>query len=216
MKRLAATALAAFVLCGNAGAHTLDEYVQALRVLVAPEELLLYLDLTPGMNIAADVLRRIDANDDGVLSPMEAEAYGRAVLMDLDASIDGAPLPLSLQRVELPAVEEMRSGQGVLRIEIAARTVPARGRHQLQVRNRHLPSVSVYLANALMPDSAGISILRQTRDVRQQTFRVDYEVRAVNVTAIGWLAFAGAGLVVLQRLRFGARFHGTGNWSRLG
>jgi hypothetical protein len=197
MKALAVLCTAMLAYASAADAHTLDEYVQALRVEVGRARLLVYLDLTPGTNIAAHVLQRIDHNDDGVLSPTEAEAYARSVIADLAITLDGHDVALSLVRAETPAAEELRDGQGTIRIETSTRAATSSGRHRLIIHNGHLPSVSVYLANALLPDTADIHILQQARDLHQQTFSLDYEARSVNTTLLAWLLTASTMLTML-------------------
>ncbi len=78
MTRLAGRLRATLAFAGIADAHALDEYVQALRVDVGSARLVVYLDFTPGTNIAAHVLPLIDGNGDGALSPTEAEGMRAA------------------------------------------------------------------------------------------------------------------------------------------
>ena len=200
-----ATALAAVAVlaAGTAlRAHALDEYVQATRVDVCSKGVVLFADLTPGVAIAQVIVDRLDSDHDGVFSPAEAEAYGRALLEDLDLSLDGAPLSLSLIRVEAPTVGEIRQGQGTIRIETWS-DAPARpGRHRLVLRNSHLPGISVYLANALVPDSREVHIIEQTRDARQQTFQLDFDAVGDHTgMPFAWLLTGAAVVVSLVGLR---------------
>jgi hypothetical protein len=203
MKHLTLLCVGVLAVSVPAGGHTLDEYVQALKVGVTSDRVSFFLDLTPGANIAAEVVRRVDTNDDGVFAREEAEAYGRAVLAELVATLSGSAVALTLTRVELPGADELRGGNGVIRIEASARGTGRPGRHELVVRNTHLPRISVYLANALMPETTGVIIHRQTRDSNQQTFRLDYETRGA--TAIGsaslWLLAASITCMLHVRLR---------------
>jgi hypothetical protein len=186
----------------GANAHRLDEYLQAARVAVAPTRVVVHLDLTPGVSLAADVIALLDGNGDGLVSPLEAEAYGRVVLADVSARLDGAPLGLRLMRVDVPTAGEMRDGVGTIRIEAAGAVHAGRpGPHQFELRNLHRPGSSVYLANALAPQDTDIRIVRQQRDPRQQRFTLDYEVRPSNGAAIGWLVAAAAVLTALARWR---------------
>ena len=182
-----------------AQAHALDEYVQAMRVGVSVKShtLSLSLSLTPGMHVAGDVLRRIDLNSDGVLSPTEAEHYARAVIADLSVSVDGATVNVSLVRMELPPVAEIRDGQGVIRVELTAPAPATNGGHLIVVRNSHLPGLSVYLANALLPDEPGLRIISQQRDSRQQTFWLEYEAVASPAARWAWTFLASASLLML-------------------
>ena len=96
MTRIAAVT-SALVLATSIGAdaHRLDEYLQAARVSVASTGIVVHLDLTPGVSLASDVIATLDRDGDGRTSPLEAEAYGRVVLGDVSARLDGAPLGLS-------------------------------------------------------------------------------------------------------------------------
>jgi hypothetical protein len=183
-------------------AHRLDEYLQAARVAVTPTSVVVYLDLTPGVTLAADIIGRLDGDGDGRVSPVEAEAYGRAVVADLEARLDGAPLPLALGRVEVPTTGEMRDGVGTIRVELTADVVgPSPGRHLFELRNMHRSDQGVYLANALMPETSDVAILRQQRDLRQQAFQLHYEVRSIAGDSVLWLLCGAAGLLAHARWR---------------
>jgi hypothetical protein len=186
----------------GANAHRLDEYLQAARVAVASAGIVVHLDLTPGVSVAADVIALLDGNADGSVSPLEAEAYGRVVLADVSARLDGESLGLTLVRVEVPTADEMRDGVGTIRIEAAGAAHAGRpGPHQFELRNSHRPGSGVYLANALAPQDADIRIVRQQRDLRQQTFVLKYEVRPSTGAAAGWLVAGAAVLMALGRWR---------------
>jgi hypothetical protein len=136
-------------------------------------------------------------NSDDVLSPPEIETYARAVLADLAITVDGQGVQRSLVRVDTPAADAFSDGQGTIRIEASVHAPASHGSHRLVIRNQHLPGFSVYLANALLPDAAGVAIVRQTRDLRQQTFWLDYEIRGRDANALAWLLAASSLLSVL-------------------
>ncbi len=50
------------------------------------------------------------------------------------------------------------------------------GSHQLTLTNAHLPSLSVYLVNALVPADGAVKITGQTRDELQKGYRLDFAV----------------------------------------
>lgn len=186
-------------------AHRLDEYLQASRVSVERARIVLDLALTPGVAVAANVIEHVDRDDDGQIALFEAESYGREVLGDLTASLDGASLTMTLLRVEVPTAGELRDGTGTIRIEAAANADQSFGRHYLTLENHHRPDESAYLANALMPTTSGISIVQQARDSRQQTFRLEYEIGPSAGSGVVWLLVAGA--VLARPLRgIGRRF----------
>jgi hypothetical protein len=202
---------AALVLATPVGAmaHRLDEYLQASRVAVAPGGITVHLDLTPGVSVAAIVIALLDGDGDGRVSPLEAEAYGRIVLSDLSARLDGESLGLTLTRVEVPTEGEMRDGVGTIRIQAAAAShAHGAGPHQFELWNSHRPEASVYLANALAPQDTDIRIVRQQRDARQQMYSLEYDVRPSNGAAVGWLIAAAAALVAHARWRTRSRYDG--------
>lgn len=181
-------------------AHTLDEYLQATRVSFERGQVSIEMDLTPGSNIAASVTTLIDADRNGVVTPAEAHAYGQAVIGDLIITFDRRPLMLSLQRIEIPPLEELTGG-GAIRLKVAASaaSVPA-GRHEIELRNHHLPDLSVYLVNALLPADREVTVLAQRRDARQSNAVIEYQVRRASDPR-GWLltGFAAlAGLIVFR------------------
>jgi hypothetical protein len=50
------------------------------------------------------------------------------------------------------------------------------GHHGILFRNEHLPGISVYLVNALVPKSKTIQITAQNRDEYQKEYHLRFEV----------------------------------------
>jgi hypothetical protein len=192
MKRLSIAAVA-FVLAMPADlfAHRLDEYLQAARVSLSRQQITLELDMTPGVNVASAIVALLDRDGDGTISQREAGAYGEVVLRDLVVELDGGPVSLTLTRVEIPTRGEIGAGLGTIQLRASGRSqsvVP--GRRQLHFRNNHQPQMSVYLVNALMPEDTGVSVVAQTRDARQQSVRVEYDVGPRWPAQVLWLVLA--------------------------
>ena len=195
MKRIAGVALALMlVVPGPLSAHRLDEYLQALRVDIGPDRTLLELDLTPGANLAPDVVAALDNNHDGEIAAAEAARYVADVLQSIEVSIDGRLAALTLTRQSLPTSDELSAGVGVIRLALSIDNVQAGGAHQLVVRNGYRPDVGVYLANALQPASNAITISRQQRDPDQRVLSIDYVVArpALTRASASWTALAAA------------------------
>jgi hypothetical protein len=181
----------ALIVAGGAelSAHRTDEYLQAARLAIDQARVQIELDLTPGIALAATILADIDRNRDGSLSAEEQRAYGSLVLSALTLELDGTPVRAQLAGTSFPDPEAMRRGEGTIRLQSAA-TLPrvSSGVHQLWFRNGHRPDRSVYLANALAPQSNLIAITAQRRDVEQTELTIDYIVRAAPARpAAGWL-----------------------------
>jgi hypothetical protein len=203
MRRRIALAVVLTALCPTEGtAHRLDEYLQATRVALTPKCLRLELDLTPGSNIAASVVSRIDVDHDRRFSGAEAEIYARLVLRDVSVWLDGMALDLGLQHVEVPTPEEMHDGVGAIRIVATTATVPTRSRHQLKLRNNHDTARGVYLVNVLVPEADEVIITGQSRDGRQQEFSVEYELRSP-AAQLWWILAACVSLGTLAVRRVG-------------
>ena len=170
------------LISGRSSAHRLDEYLQAARVSLARDQIVLNVELTPGANIASAVIAVFDRDRDGVISPDEAHAYGRAVLADLVMKFDDRAVGAALTRVEVPSISEMGTGLGTIRLRAVGHIEVTPGRHAVYFRNNHQPGMSVYMINALIPEDEGIAVLSQTRDSRQREARIAYEVAPVTVS----------------------------------
>jgi hypothetical protein len=157
-------------------AHRLDEYLQATRVSLATDRIVLEMELTPGVDVASLIFASIDTDQDGRIAADEGRAYANRVLEDVELELDGTLRPLDLIRTEFPTREEMGAGIGVVRIEARAPWPGVAGRHTLHYRNDHRPALSAYLVNALVPTSRAVRITGQHRDAEQREFRLEFEI----------------------------------------
>jgi hypothetical protein len=178
-----------------AGAHRLDEYLQATRVSIDVDRVGLDIALTPGASVAPQVLEWIDTNRDGEISAAEGDVYARLMIGSVALSVDGRPEPVTLVDAGFPDVRDLRLGEGTIRLRAIARLSAATvGRHRVSYVNSHRPEASVYLVNALVPDDPRIRIADQHRDEAQHGLTVDYSVRP---WTRGWLL---AGVAVIGAL----------------
>ena len=160
-----------------AAAHRLDEFLQATRISIAPDAILLEIDLTPGAEIGPMVFALINTDRDGRISSAEGRAYANHAVRDIILELDGRPKLLAVERTRFPSFEEMRAGTGTVRIEArAAISVLSPGRHTLRYQNSDRPDGSVYLVNALVPSSPKIEITDQHRDPLQRKMRLSFNV----------------------------------------
>jgi hypothetical protein len=167
-----------FAMANEGFAHRVDEYLQATRIAVATHRIDFTFDLTPGVAVAGQVIELTDQDRDGRLSGEEESAYARRFLQDLNISLDGKAVTLSVTTISFPTVREMQSGTGVIRIR-ATSVIGSlgAGRHALRLTNRHLPAISAYLVNALRSLDPVVEIGKQTRDDLQQNYRLEFRVR---------------------------------------
>lgn len=161
----------------DASAHRLDEYLQATRVSVATNRIDVSIDLTPGVAVADRVLAVLDKDRDGRISDDERAVYSQNVMKDLRVGLDEKILALRVVDASFPALHEIKEGLGVIRIKATAPVEQlTTGQHTLSFTNAHLPAISVYLVNALVPKDRAIKIGKQTRDELQKDYRLEFRV----------------------------------------
>ena len=191
----------------SAGAHRLDEYLQATLLSVDLEHVDLEIELTAGVAKASEVFSWIDSNRDKSISEAEGQAYAREMLRSVTLSVDGRSAPINLVEAHFPQFSDMSLGLGSIRLRATAK-IPATGYgfHQISFLNAHRPEASVYLVNALVPENPRIKLADQRRDPAQHGLTLDYTVIADAEPAWNWALFAGlAGLVLAGRFVWAAR-----------
>jgi hypothetical protein len=185
-----------------AGAHRLDEYLQATTIALEKGKVEAELRLVPGVAVFPMVFAQIDGDADGIASPAEERAYAHRVLDDLSLRIDDTPLPLRLVSSAFSPKVLLEDGRGEIRIKLEADVPGSATRHRLVFENRHQPRVGSYLANVLVPADPDIRISAPERNYDQSSFRLAYTdaSAASGSAAWGWpdlaLAVLTLGLVV--------------------
>jgi nickel/cobalt transporter (NicO) family protein len=154
-------------------AHRDDQYLQATLVAIEPDGVRLRINMTPGVAVAEQVIALIDR--DGAISKNEAAGYAELLKRDLTLRIDGRNLELKLTASEFVAPAELRTGSGIIQVELSAIFGPlAAGPHRLTFENRHLATVSVYLINAARPRFAAVRITSQKRNQNQSAGEIEF------------------------------------------
>jgi hypothetical protein len=153
MKRGAWTLLVLF--SSLAWAHPVDEVVQGAYLTLVPGEVRLELDLTPGSQVAAAVLKSLDANADGRVTEAEAQSYGVRVLAQSRLTLDGLAVLWRLDRVSLPPYQNLQTGNGILKIYGVAIRSDQSGPRTLNYQNRYQPAKSQWTANIFLQPASG-------------------------------------------------------------
>jgi hypothetical protein len=203
-------AIAVVIAVTGVSAHRRDEYLQAARVAIEPSRVELELDLTPGIAVAEAIIADIDRDRDGALSPQEKRAYVRLVMSAMELAVDGLPLQLEPLASTFPDLRSFRRGDGTIQLQSAVVLPPVSdGDHQLSFRNTYRRDVSVYLANALAPESQRVMVTAQRRDPDQRDLTIDYFVRADPTASLPvWpLGVIGVAVVAAARLIRGSKPH---------
>jgi hypothetical protein len=191
------------------GAHRLDEYLQAARIAIEADRVVVELDLTPGVAVGPSVLSAIDGDRDGAITDAEGEEYARRVVDALVLQVDGRPVRPTLEGRSMPAWRDVADGTAAIRLQASAMLPSlASGRHALFFRNVHRSDIGVYLVNALVPADERIAIGRQRRDPLQREVTIDFRVTGAArpagkfVSAVaGVLVAAAFGVVAVRRRR---------------
>jgi hypothetical protein len=72
-------------------AHPADVYLQAIYITVAPAQIVVELNLSPGVLVAPQVLPQLDTDGDEQISEAEGQAYVDAMLRDVVLEVDEQP-----------------------------------------------------------------------------------------------------------------------------
>lgn len=198
-RRLALLMVALSAVPSTSYAHVLDEYLQSTLVAIEPGDIRLRINLTPGVEVADQVLAQIDHDRDGVISTDEAAAYAELLKRDLTVRLDGRDSDLKLTASNFPEPAELRTGHGIIQVEFSI--IPgsfAAGPHKLAFENRHFKALGVYLFNAARPRSASIQIARQKRNANQSRGEIEFACDAPSFSshAPGFVALFGVILFV--------------------
>ena len=101
-------------------AHRLDEYLQATRISLALDRIVVEIDLTPGVDVAPMIFALINTNHDGRISEVEGRTYASQFLKEIVLEVDGQGQRLALIRSQFPSFQELSAGLGTIRIEARA------------------------------------------------------------------------------------------------
>jgi hypothetical protein len=194
--------------------HRLDEYLQATRISIARDGVLLGIDLTPGAEVGPLIVALMNGDRDGWISAAEGQTYANELVRDVVLELDGRRQVLALTKCQIPSISEMYSGTGTIRIEARA-TVSAGvpGPHSLTYTNNHRPDGSVYLVNALVPSSRAIEITGQHRDTLQRGIRVTFNATSASAASgfLSWLLIAGMAFSVWMAYEYSRTSRRTRN-----
>lgn len=169
--------VAALFAAATAAAHA-SHHGQSAYVTVGPEGVLVELDMSPGSQVARQVVALLDTDADGALSVSEERAYASAVLRDLSLEIDGRPEQLEISTLDFPPIEHLASGESKLSLSfVGPKEALSPGAHQLVFRNTHAPVTSAHQAHAIAAD-ASIALGAPKRDASGDTLTATFTVTA--------------------------------------
>jgi hypothetical protein len=175
-----------------AGAHRLDEYLQATTIAVGKRSIEAEMRLVPGVAVFHTVFVAIDSDANGAASAAERDAYARRVLEDVTFTVDGAPLPLRVVNVTFDDKAALQDGRGEIQIRLMADLPRAAAKHRLVFENRHQRAIASYLVNALVPGEPDVRIAAQQRSYDQSSFQLDFTDASAPAGLSSFAAGSGA------------------------
>jgi len=188
-----------FGAAAGVSAHRLDEYLQAARIAIDPGGVKIEMSLTPGVAVADAIIAEIDRDRDGTLSRDEQRAYASTVVNGTMVEVDGMAVRTQLGAYDFPDLGSMKRGEAAIAIQWTVMFPrPPAGAHRLTFRNHHHPDASVYLANALVPESDDVAVTAQQRDRTQSELTIEYVLRARPSGSAAWLVGIGAAALLVS------------------
>ena len=160
-------------------AHPLDVYLQASYITVAPTQITVELDLSPGVLVAPQALLQLDSDGNQQISDAEGQAYVATVLRNVVLQLDGTPQALALTKIDMPPYLNIQTGYGMIRIYTTTTLAAGlSGTHQISYTNNFAPAGSMYQVNAFIEQGMAITLGKQNRDSTQQSMTVAYTLGA--------------------------------------
>jgi len=157
-----------------AGAHRLDEYLQATTIAVEKGRVEAEIRLAPGIAVFPIVFADIDGDSDGVASAAEQQTYAQRVLGDLSLSAEGRRLPLRLVSSTFAPKALLQEGRGEIQLRFEADVPGTAAKRRLTFENHHQSRIGVYLVNGLIPRDPDIQLIAQQRNQDQSFYQLDY------------------------------------------
>lgn len=181
---------------GAALAHPADVYLQATYITVAPAQIAVELDLSPGVLVAPNMLPLLDSNGDEQISDAESRAYVDEVLGNVVLTVDDTPQTLTLTSIDVTPYLNFQAGYGTIRVFATATLAQGMtGTHVITFSNHFAPAGSAYQVNTFVAKDAAITLGTQNRDNIQQRITVDYTIggaAAASTTAANQATTAAA------------------------
>ena len=147
MRRTAALALLLACLATSADAHPVDEVVQGAYLLLAPGQVRLELDVPPGPEVVAPLLRDMDADGDHAFSAAEKRAYALRVLRLCTLEIGGRAVAWRFDEIGAPPYGQLAGQATTIQIFATASDRGGEGPRPLRFSNGYRPARGPTTAN---------------------------------------------------------------------
>jgi nickel/cobalt transporter (NicO) family protein len=106
----------------TAQAHPADVYAHTINITITQSGLQIKWEIKPGPMLTSFLWNQADSDQDGNLSPLEAETWGRTHAALLTATLDDKPLPLQIESVQMPTdLESFQAGEEFITLTLSAK-----------------------------------------------------------------------------------------------
>jgi nickel/cobalt exporter len=122
-------------------AHPIDMYAQTQSIVIGRDGIQMDWKITPGPLLADAIWSAADQDQNGSISPQEAQAWTAPWISGLTVSFDNQPMTLTqTQDIHWPAaVDVLRTGEDSIEIHLLLKLpVGLNGRHSVVIHNSHL------------------------------------------------------------------------------
>ena len=123
-----------------ATAHPIDELLQQVYVTPRLGGIDIDVEITPGVKVAADFVRLVDANGDGLIATAEAQAFSNVVQSALALTVNGATVPTQLVDSTYADVALMAAGGGTIILNFTADAPSTAATSVVIVTNSYAPA----------------------------------------------------------------------------
>lgn len=141
--------IVAVLLCLNttrAGAHSLDMFAQSQTIQIQPDALLIDWKITPGPLLAYSAWDQADQNQDGKVSPQEAQTWLTPFLSQWSIILDGQSIDnILIKDIHWPATADvLQSGEDPIDIHLAVPLPQSlSGQHSIEIHNANQEAISL-------------------------------------------------------------------------
>ncbi|HTX90029.1 MAG TPA: hypothetical protein VMC09_02335, partial [Anaerolineales bacterium] len=177
-----AVLLLSFLPAIGASAHSLDMYAQTQAIQITADGLQVDWKITPGPLLATTDWEQADQNQDGQVSPQEAQAWLAPFLSQWVISLDGKTFPnVQLQNIHWPASPDVfQSGEDPIEVHLVVHWPESlTGQHSVEIHNANQEAISMNWYS--LTATGGISFT----DPEQSNGRLDVNVNYGRAGEIG-------------------------------
>ena len=105
----------------TAHAHPADLYAHTITIALSQTDVRVEWKLSPGLLLVNFIWNEMDANQDGLVGDSEAESWSASRLDLLRVSLDGKPLPLTVDSIHVPpSLQAFQSGEDFIVYNLSA------------------------------------------------------------------------------------------------